>query len=299
MAVNELIVTPEFLSQEIPLQTEFESNIMRQDVSSGGGKVQSVNGMIGDVVLTAEDIGYDDTTIADALEDLKNGKADIITDTASGIVASFPDGAGGVPVRQLTLSAGATKVIRCGKNLEGPMETGTLSETKAAGTSRDAMKSGTNANRKRSMWLIPTGESFTVSFNTDGYMIAVCGFDSDGLYLGKSAAFRNFQSTSPQVFNWNGCEYINVLLRRSDNTAMTSEEWKTAKVQIEPGGQASAFEAYNGDEYIITNGVPDHEVTTIYGINNIWADAGEISVDYCADTKLYIQKVINAAISAL
>ena len=102
MAVNELIVTPEFLSQEIPLQTELESNIMSQDVAGGGGKVQSVNGKNGEVVLTAEDIGYDDTTIADALEDLKNGKADIITDTASGAVASFPDGAP-YPVKGLVI----------------------------------------------------------------------------------------------------------------------------------------------------------------------------------------------------
>lgn len=33
------------------------------------------------------------------------------------------------------------------------------------------------------------------------------------------------------------------------------------------------------------------QVTTLLGTNNIWADCGEVSVEYRADTKLYIQKI--------
>lgn len=32
-------------------------------------------------------------------------------------------------------------------------------------------------------------------------------------------------------------------------------------------------------------------IKTLYGINNIWADTGDVSVDYCADTKLFIEKL--------
>lgn len=35
-------------------------------------------------------------------------------------------------------------------------------------------------------------------------------------------------------------------------------------------------------------------VTTILGQNNIWADTGDVEVAYCADTKMYIDKVIAA-----
>jgi hypothetical protein len=35
------------------------------------------------------------------------------------------------------------------------------------------------------------------------------------------------------------------------------------------------------------------EITTLLGLNNIWADTGDVSVDYCADTKRYIQKLIS------
>jgi len=37
------------------------------------------------------------------------------------------------------------------------------------------------------------------------------------------------------------------------------------------------------------SGIP--EITTLLGTNNVWADCGPVSVDYPADTKLYIQKI--------
>ena len=33
------------------------------------------------------------------------------------------------------------------------------------------------------------------------------------------------------------------------------------------------------------------QIDTLLGTNNIWADCGPVSVDYPADTKLYIQKI--------
>ena len=35
------------------------------------------------------------------------------------------------------------------------------------------------------------------------------------------------------------------------------------------------------------------EITTLLGTNNVWADCGDIEVEYCADTKRYIQKLIS------
>ena len=40
------------------------------------------------------------------------------------------------------------------------------------------------------------------------------------------------------------------------------------------------------------------EIRTLLGQNNIWADTGDVSVDYCADTKLYIDNKITQAIAA-
>ena len=36
------------------------------------------------------------------------------------------------------------------------------------------------------------------------------------------------------------------------------------------------------------------DITTLKGQNNIWNDCGDAAVEYRADTKLYIQKVINS-----
>lgn len=36
------------------------------------------------------------------------------------------------------------------------------------------------------------------------------------------------------------------------------------------------------------------EITSLFGANNIWADCGGISVDYCADTKTYVDESIPA-----
>ena len=40
-------------------------------------------------------------------------------------------------------------------------------------------------------------------------------------------------------------------------------------------------------------------VQTLLGQNNIWADCGDVSVDYCADTKLYVDKKLAAIVAAL
>ena len=41
----------------------------------------------------------------------------------------------------------------------------------------------------------------------------------------------------------------------------------------------------------ITYQLTPTEVKTLLGTNNIWADTGDIDVDYCADTKLYIEQL--------
>ena len=41
------------------------------------------------------------------------------------------------------------------------------------------------------------------------------------------------------------------------------------------------------------------QVTTLLGLNNIWADSGEVSVVYTADTKLYIDKKFETLTNAI
>lgn len=99
----------QFEEQDQSITLEFEQ--------IGGGAVKSVNGKTGVVVLDAGDLEYDDTetyssgSVGDELSTLKDGlqavqtevAATLITDTASGAIASFSDGADGAPVKSLTV----------------------------------------------------------------------------------------------------------------------------------------------------------------------------------------------------
>lgn len=44
--------------------------------------------------------------------------------------------------------------------------------------------------------------------------------------------------------------------------------------------------------------IDEDEITTLLGINHVWADTGDVSIDYAADPKLYINKVIANALNA-
>ena len=49
----------------------------------------------------------------------------------------------------------------------------------------------------------------------------------------------------------------------------------------------------------ITYQLTPQEITSLLGTNNLWADTGDSEVEYRADTKLYITKIITEAVSAL
>ena len=64
------------------------------------------------------------------------------------------------------------------------------------------------------------------------------------------------------------------------------------------------FTASITDDYIIAKRntptectLTPNELTTLLGTNNIWTDSGSVSVDYSADTKLFIQNAIAEALS--
>ena len=61
----------------------------------------------------------------------------------------------------------------------------------------------------------------------------------------------------------------------------------------EANGFEICYELAAPIEYTLTA----NELTTLYGQNNVWTDVGEVSVDYPADTKLYIDNKIATAIA--
>lgn len=67
---------------------------------------------------------------------------------------------------------------------------------------------------------------------------------------------------------------------------------------------AAAFKtAMNGQTLVYPLAAPvsvqltAQQLTTLLGTNNVWSDGGNVSVEYVADTKAYIAKVIAAALA--
>ena len=76
----------------------------------------------------------------------------------------------------------------------------------------------------------------------------------------------------------------------------TVEEFKASVQELESSGDGLwiAFELATPITYTLT----PTEIRTLLGTNNIWADTGDVSMDYRADTKLYIDNKITAAVAA-
>jgi len=68
----------------------------------------------------------------------------------------------------------------------------------------------------------------------------------------------------------------------------TSEYSTIADFKSAYGDVEVVYYLANKIEYQLTAEQVSGILTTLYGTNNIWADTGDVEVEYPADTKLYI-----------
>lgn len=76
-----------------------------------------------------------------------------------------------------------------------------------------------------------------------------------------------------------------IYTRDGSKSAMTGDEYKTAL-----SGKKLVFKLATQQTYQLT----PTEVKTLLGNNNIWADTGDVTVEYVADTKTFIENLVNA-----
>lgn len=118
---------------------------------------------------------------------------------------------------------------------------------------------------------------FAVNHATNTTPDAIC---SDALVIGTYYAWQNQDLSAVGRFTING-QYIGISI---------------------PGEltDASAVQAYFQNHNVevcyeiatpVTYQLTPQEVSTLLGLNNIWTDCGDTTVDYRADTKLYIEKL--------
>ena len=255
------------------------------------------------------------------VHDLKSAKAPVIIDTASGAITSFEDGADGMPIKALTVNI---EPVQDGEGDPSPenvrpitgwtgcnivrsptlnAQDGTIypiTFPTEAGTVYDGTIDVLTGELSVSWQIADLGTLAVRNSRLEernGVKYAVIqvpdrkrGTDTDGVYgLCDSYKFygnRTSNALAAQLPN-NSFGYQttqSAVWVRNDNCE-TLEAYKSAL-----SGVCLAYELANP----ITCHIAPIEVTTLPGTNNIWADCGEVSVEYSADTKRYIKCSINA-----
>lgn len=240
--------------------------------------------------------------------------AAMITDTASGSIASFADGAA-VPVADMTINidynaagwTGANIYVR-GFNLwDEETQRGTYYDTDGTLNAASAQCCCLNA--------VPIKPSTSYMFHSDEYRISrLFWYQLDGTYITYEAVSANDTAkTSPanaayvrfQFPSAYGIPYRGGGMVAYPNTETTYHAYNGQNYAVSFGrtiyggtldpitGKLISNKAADGTditpvEYDITPIV----IPSLYGQNNIYADTGDVSVTYRADTKLYIAKVV-------
>ena len=206
-----------------------------------------------DDTSTATDLTWSAKKISTVMDALQKDKAPVIIDHAEGNPIVLTDGADGLPVEGMKIHFLPVQDLHGydspwpaggGKNKSGPMELGSVSESKVEGSAYSEMQI-TSSTRARSISLIPTnGQQFTVSWDTTIYKVAVASFDENQQYLGRTNGWRGW---STAVFTQGGPStyYVALLLKRADESAITDSDIANCKLQLEIGSTATTFAPYS------------------------------------------------------
>lgn len=84
---------------------------------------------------------------------------------------------------------------------------------------------------------------------------------------------------------------------------LPTTEWKSDRdinTYVEGEGPSIGAQVVYHLETPISYRLTPTQITTLLGVNNVWANAGSVNnMVYCADTKLYIDKKIKEAVKKL
>lgn len=115
---------------------------------------------------------------------------------------------------------------------------------------------------------------------------------SDRLPTSSEAITTTNQAEGIYTLNSNAYNRFNIYVRWYDANVTTVSEFKTWLAEN------PLTVTYKLTEPIAEYQLTPQEVRTLLGENNIWSDAGNMAVEYPADTKMYIDQKITEAIAA-
>lgn len=236
------------------------------------------------------------------------------TDTASGAIASFPDGADDAPVKSLVAQiapvqsgsgdpsptnirhiSGWTGVNVTRTGADNQSDTYTIAFPAEAGTVYGGTLDAANGVLTVDSAIVDMGTLNWMYYSNQQRMVAqvnsakpaVANVGLDGacsVYKVVNTGYRSAPDKSIVIGN-NFISDIYAAMVVHDEDYTDAETFKTAV-----SGQTLVFPIKNP----VTYQLDPVTVTTLLGVNNIWADTGDVAVDYRADTGLYIQKLTGS-----
>lgn len=189
--------------------------------------------------------------------------------TATGAIASFIT-ALQKPLVSVTAAAGATTVTRCGKNLLAPVitvpwwcsGTGTVSPDYQGGRTEYIRING------RTVYLKVYAPTYL-------YSCSIVELDANMDFIKRNHYASDFNIENSVTLDTD-TRYIYIQFYSSDGNA-SIELFNNAQIQLTLNSDMGDYESYNGQT------VPVADATTLVtqsGVNNVYADAGDITVQY-------------------
>ena len=250
-------------------------------------------------------------------------KAPVIIDTASGAVASFPDGADGLPLHKLTVQ---TEPVQAGSGDPSPENIRPIS----GWTGCTISHSGEDTSDPDIITTTWQDEAGTVYYGTIDIISGVLSaraaiFDMGDLTYTETTSGIRFDITGgvgsgvqgePAAFAMcsayklyaDTIQTISQITLPDNCIVQTTASGARARYYIRDDRYTTPADMKAGIAGVqflcelresITYQLTPQQVNTLIGVNNIWADCGPVTVEYPADTKLYIDSKIAAAVAAL
>lgn len=227
------------------------------------------------------------------------------TATASGSIAYIVDGANNTPIKSLSVESGATKITQLNKNIfplyhipemynkpEGFWHNGiyyTLKPDGGVHCEGTATIAGWNfcqlySAAPLSDFGLAVGDTVNLSINAGYTFVAFKNSEKTRISNISSAGGESKTATIPQ-----GAEYIELVLYCKSSQVVVGDEFNLDIYPIlERGNTATSWERAIRNTYNLTNGTPSQTINTLLGVNQIFADSGNISVEYRQDIKMLI-----------
>lgn len=265
-----------------------------------------------------ESIPEDYTELSADVGELKsaiNTKAPVIINTASGAIASFEDGANGMPIKALTVNI---EPVQSGSGDPSPTNVRPISGWTRCNIVVSPTSDAQDGNTYNITFPTEAGTVYSGTLDVTSGVLTVThkykvfdGTEQFAQYTNTGTTQRYGYTADDAKSNVKFSVVSNAY--KSDNGFVTAGGVidiynnciggfnKTVRFAV-PYATANDFKAELAAMFSIQTPVEiiyelaapipmqltPTEVTTLLGTNNIWADCGPVSVDYPADTKMYI-----------